>query len=414
MALKNNWKKLQDAIPGMENSGDEISVVPINRIADAVIELEEHAEGTQEKLSSEQINNIDKIPDISRTASDAQNVAYSAHNVASTTYPIAISAKELAEFAENAAAGAYSQSTTALKGVDACYQAIGRAESLAIEAKAVALGRATGYVFDTYADMNEWLTVQANVIKLVSGDNLYIRDTEVPDYWWDGENPQPLETQKVDLTEYPQKSDFKTVNGESILGDGDIEIQGGSISSGEYELITKVIVGYSVLKTKPSDWESNYAMYYKNIGTEKEPIYTIINNVDEWNEGDCYSYSSEESTISLTTDVSLDGIVIDAQFKPATAKRNLQIDLRDYTGGSATVNKLAAIAVSNGISTEAINFVGCYENFNGCVWKGFHNSDGTIGTYIGYVPREKPCNRIQFKSAIPAGSTITIYGVIAK
>lgn len=37
-----------------------------------------------------------------------------------------------------------------------------------------------------------------NTIKV--GTNLYIRELNVPDYWWDGTRPQPLETQKVNLT----------------------------------------------------------------------------------------------------------------------------------------------------------------------------------------------------------------------
>jgi hypothetical protein len=106
----------------------------------------------------------------------------------------------------------------------------------------IAKGRATGYVFDTLDDMNAWLADESNVLNLVLGDNLYIRATDVPDYWWDGNAPQQLETQKVDLSDYASKEELnekqdvltsgtniKTVNGESILGEGNIEIQGGGI-----------------------------------------------------------------------------------------------------------------------------------------------------------------------------------------
>ena len=70
----------------------------------------------------------------------------------------------------------------------------------------VAKGRATGYVFDTKADMDTWLTNSENIDKLTLGDNLYIRTKDVPDYWWDGSLAQELETQKVDLTEYMSKN----------------------------------------------------------------------------------------------------------------------------------------------------------------------------------------------------------------
>lgn len=43
------------------------------------------------------------------------------------------------------------------------------------------------------------------------GTNMYIRDTGVPDYWWDGSMAQPLETQKVNLTEYA-KTEYVAAN----------------------------------------------------------------------------------------------------------------------------------------------------------------------------------------------------------
>ena len=75
------------------------------------------------------------------------------------------------------------------------------------EIEAIAKGRASGYVFDTYEDMTLWLAKPENVNELTLGDNLYIRATNVPDYWWDGSSQQQLETQKVDLTEYVKKED---------------------------------------------------------------------------------------------------------------------------------------------------------------------------------------------------------------
>lgn len=69
------------------------------------------------------------------------------------------------------------------------------------EVLSIAKGRSAGYVFDTYVDMCAWLQIGDNAAKLALGDNLYIRQTNVPDYWWDGGGPQILETQKVDLTE---------------------------------------------------------------------------------------------------------------------------------------------------------------------------------------------------------------------
>ena len=81
-------------------------------------------------------------------------------------------------------------------------------------AEAIAKGRATGYVFDTIVDLDEWLQDNENTSKLVLGDNLYIREVGVPDYWWDGTSKQILETQKVDLDEYAKKDEIKALTQE--------------------------------------------------------------------------------------------------------------------------------------------------------------------------------------------------------
>lgn len=75
--------------------------------------------------------------------------------------------------------------------------------------ESIAKGRSAGYVFDTKADMDTALQQEAFVSKLIKGDNLYIRDLNAPDYWWDGEQAYELETQKVDLSEYYTKEEIE-------------------------------------------------------------------------------------------------------------------------------------------------------------------------------------------------------------
>lgn len=67
------------------------------------------------------------------------------------------------------------------------------------ELEAIARGAARALVFDTVAALDAWLTVSANTASLQVGDNLYIKATDVPDYWWDGTKKQVLETEKVVL-----------------------------------------------------------------------------------------------------------------------------------------------------------------------------------------------------------------------
>lgn len=57
-------------------------------------------------------------------------------------------------------------------------------------------------VFDTKADLESWLAVDGNSDNLKLGQNIYIKEIDTPDYWWDGANLQPLETEKVNLDGY--------------------------------------------------------------------------------------------------------------------------------------------------------------------------------------------------------------------
>lgn len=98
-------------------------------------------------------------------------------------------------------------------------------------ARQIAAGRATGYVFDTEEEMQGALEDEDFTEGLQLGDNLYIRDVDVPDYWWDGEEAQRLETQKTDLSEYLQRSALTLT--ENADGSFDLEIDTGAAAGGE-------------------------------------------------------------------------------------------------------------------------------------------------------------------------------------
>lgn len=52
-------------------------------------------------------------------------------------------------------------------------------------------------VFDTKADLDTWLAEEGNADTLKIGQNIYIKETDTPDYWWDGTGLQILETDKI-------------------------------------------------------------------------------------------------------------------------------------------------------------------------------------------------------------------------
>lgn len=54
-------------------------------------------------------------------------------------------------------------------------------------------------VFDTKSDLDTWLTEEGNADTLKIGQNIYIKETGTPDYWWDGTGLRVLETDKVEI-----------------------------------------------------------------------------------------------------------------------------------------------------------------------------------------------------------------------
>lgn len=93
----------------------------------------------------------------------------------------------------------------------ATQQAINSVETLANQAKSIAEGRSQAKVFATLDAMNTWLSDPTNTSTLNIGDNLYIEDTNVPDYWWTGTEAQVLETSSVDLTDYYTKEQLDSL-----------------------------------------------------------------------------------------------------------------------------------------------------------------------------------------------------------
>lgn len=70
-------------------------------------------------------------------------------------------------------------------------------------------GSAPGLVFDTVADMEAYVAEHAAELKV--GQNLYIREVDVPDYWWDGTAVQELEV-KVDLSGYAKQAEVDSLS----------------------------------------------------------------------------------------------------------------------------------------------------------------------------------------------------------
>jgi hypothetical protein len=133
---------------------------------------------------------------------------------AANAYASEVSARESAEAAHDSEVEATRQAGIALNnilnGVSTHNSDIASHPSILSDIgriEAIARGKATAKVFDTIADMDAWLAVPGNVETLNVGDNLYIVDVNVPDYWWDGTEAQELEAEAVNLADYYTKTE---------------------------------------------------------------------------------------------------------------------------------------------------------------------------------------------------------------
>lgn len=119
-----------------------------------------------------------------------------------------------------------------------------------------------------------------------------------------------LEIVPADKTDIPKRTSYKpitprnldyavkvgvTTNAE-VLTDEEkasaCDWLGAANNSQPYEIIEKIVVGYSLLTEEPNDWGTNYQSYFTNTGTLREPIYTPIMEtaVPAWEQGKYYAF----------------------------------------------------------------------------------------------------------------------------
>ncbi|KAA6355234.1 MAG: hypothetical protein EZS28_049239, partial [Streblomastix strix] len=95
------------------------------------------------------------------------------------------------------------------------------------EVRDIATEKSKVYVLSTYGELNEWMTFQENVAKLVIGDNLYVIDKEETDYWCDGTDLKVLKTELPDLSNIITTLEIAIGGGNAII---DIQIDGNILT----------------------------------------------------------------------------------------------------------------------------------------------------------------------------------------
>ena len=203
-------------------------------VADNIESIKAVAQNLPEVLASR-----DNARDAAQSAESAESAKSQAQGYASDASIKAVSAQQSAQQSAQSASSAEasasqaqaSASAASESAVNAEYKAqvyidsqgyaktaqvaqvdgrVDSVQAIAEQAKAIAEGRATGYVFDTVEAMNAWLSDEAHKALLNIGDPLYIRAAGVSDYWWDGSQAIQLEARSIDLTDYPTKTELAT------------------------------------------------------------------------------------------------------------------------------------------------------------------------------------------------------------
>ncbi|MDO5332056.1 MAG: hypothetical protein Q4E99_05185 [Bacillota bacterium] len=195
------------------------------------------------------------------------------------------------------------------------------------------------------------------------------------------------------------------------------DLVGTKQDKSNFELIEKIIVGYSITTEEPEDWDTNYTAYFTNTGTARNPVYTPVSGETApiWGSGIYFKYSSDAvKYISRGiepdgTPYDFSGMAFNCSFTPYTSSESFSLRLA-ISGGSAEAVRCVEINEHNVIGTSSKWFqaVARKEGF----WGMTFNNNYSISTMIERQIQLSNCKYLKISQSnyIPAGSVITIYG----
>ena len=180
-------------------------------------------------------------------AQDAQSAAeISAQNAEDSAEQAKSMNEDTKTYMENAETAA----NNAMHTVEVHNAASGTHEDIRLmanEAKTIALGKANSLVFDTKEQLDSWVAGTYSrpdgktTDDLKIGDNLYIVELGVPDYWWDGSSIQPLGAEKPNLADYYTVDRINEKIGSCIFG---------QMSEAEYDAACQGTGGDKMIRIK--------------------------------------------------------------------------------------------------------------------------------------------------------------------
>lgn len=215
-------------------------------------------------------------------------------------------------------------------------ESLASVRSVAESAKSIAQGRQKAQVFDTKDDMDAWLEVPGNIAQLSVGDNLYIRDTGVTDFWWDGAQATPLETRTVNLDDVYTKTQT----------DAQIAIERVRAEGAEAVLRTEVTEAKDLAEQVESNLTTTSARLQDQVDTTQSIANAVKIQVDNLVKAPDVSEAGNVGTPAVSfTD--------DGRFKFANIKGEPGEDGVPGTPGGIVA--AGAITMVDGVATMAIS-----------------------------------------------------------
>lgn len=317
-------------------------------------------------------------------AEDAKQQADSAVIISNSAKEIAENAKVVADEASQVANAIDGKATTALENSQ-------NAVDTANNAIEIANGANKSKAFETFVDMTDFIKVKANVDNLTVGSSLYIKATDVPDYWVTEKlespnefgyycNIQALESKLPDISNMVTTDTEQTISGlkdftgglkksgktvateeqVNALGNivsshteqitalnGQINTQGESIASLQTTKADK-----SDLPTKVSDLQNDAAYVTESELTQKDYATNTAVSTNYVKKSDYQEFATNVNT--AMTDLSDSVDLINSKIPDGASPSNKLAD-RNFVNSS--INNIAAFYITADVDGNAFETV---------------------------------------------------------
>lgn len=288
---------------------------------------------------TELYNAVDDLSDSVASAGKVDDVTFNGSTV--VTNKVAAIPRDLSKYDNSTSKFATTSSVSA-------------AQTKADDAYTLAEGRARAVSFDTVAAMTTALKA-ASSAEYKIGDNIFIKATDVPDYWVSGVlstntgtygyyEVSILETQKVDLTPYQKKTDNTLDTSSKDVVGAINEVH--DYYSGLTETVGKIVngtttVGKAAVAVKDANGrviDTTYATKTE-LSTKTSTLDDKITNIESGATKVGSASTADSATAATKATQDAKGNVIDTTYATKTQLKAATDDITKIKNGTTTVGK---------------------------------------------------------------------------